>query len=99
MAAMKGPFAGFAKNRDPMLRVMRKHRDAAYDINPRFCPTDLLRAAREDWDQALELGEQFGYRNAQATVLAPTGEVPGGASVSRASGLMRTRARPGSSST
>jgi len=75
VAAMKGPFAGFAKNRDPMLRVMRKHRDAAYDINPRFCPSDLLRAAREDWDEALRLGEQYGYRNAQATVLAPTGTI------------------------
>jgi ribonucleoside-diphosphate reductase alpha chain len=75
MAAMKGPFAGYAKNREPMLRVIRKHRDAAYAIAPRACPPELLRAAREDWDQALELGEQFGYRNAQATVLAPTGTI------------------------
>ncbi len=75
MAAVKGPFAGFAKNREPMLRVMNKHRDAAYKIDVRHCPAELLRAAREDWDSAVELGEKFGYRNAQATVLAPTGTI------------------------
>src|SRR5262249_25517270 len=52
-----------------------KHRDKAYEIPAAFCPDDLLRAAREDWDDALELGRQYGYRNAQATVLAPTGTI------------------------
>jgi ribonucleoside-diphosphate reductase alpha chain len=58
-----------------MLRVMNKHRDAAYKIDVRHCPADLLKAAREDWDVAVELGEKYGYRNAQATVLAPTGTI------------------------
>ncbi|CAN5487947.1 hypothetical protein BH09MYX1_BH09MYX1_17890 [soil metagenome] len=75
MAATKGPFAGFAKNREPMLRVMGMHRDAAYGIHREACPTDLYRAACEDWDVAVRLGEQHGYRNAQATVLAPTGTI------------------------
>ncbi len=75
IAAHKGPFAGYAKNRDPMLRVMRKHRDAAYKIDEALCPKPLLSAAREDWDEAVKLGEQYGYRNAQATVLAPTGTI------------------------
>jgi len=75
MAAVKGAFAGFAKNREPMLRVMGKHRNAAYEIDVRFCPSDLLRAAREDWDEAVSLGEKHGYRNAQATVIAPTGTI------------------------
>jgi ribonucleoside-diphosphate reductase alpha chain len=75
MAAAKGPFAGFAKNREPMLRVMGMHRDAAYAIRRDECPPDLWRAAVEDWDAAVKLGEQYGYRNAQATVLAPTGTI------------------------
>ncbi len=75
MAATKGPFAGFSKNREPMLRVMNMHRDAAYGIHREACPTDLYRAACEDWDGAVRLGEQHGYRNAQATVLAPTGTI------------------------
>jgi ribonucleoside-diphosphate reductase alpha chain len=70
-----GPFAGYEKNRDSFLRVMRKHRDAVSEINPRFVPTDLYAAAKQAWDDALELGEDFGYRNAQATVLAPTGTI------------------------
>ncbi len=75
LAAVKGPFNGFAKNRAPMLNVMRKHRAAAYRIDEKACPTDLLEAARQDWDEAVALGEQFGYRNAQATVIAPTGTI------------------------
>lgn len=75
MAATKGPFAGYHKNRDPMLRVMSMHRDAAYQINRDRCPTDLFRAACEDWDEAVRLGQAHGYRNAQATVLAPTGTI------------------------
>src|SRR5579883_1965474 len=75
IAAAKGPFAGYAKNRDPMLRVMRMHRDAAYDIDRDAVPLDLYRAACEDWDEAVRRGEASGYRNAQATVLAPTGTI------------------------
>ena len=75
MAGSKGAFDGYAKNREPMLRVMRMHQDAAYAINRDQCPEALWRAAVEDWDMAVELGEQFGYRNAQATVLAPTGTI------------------------
>jgi len=75
MASTKGPFNGFAANREPMLRVMNMHRDAAYQINREHCPLDLYRAACEDWDLAVRAGEQHGYRNAQATVLAPTGTI------------------------
>ena len=75
MASSKGPFAGFQKNREPMLRVMRLHQEAAYAINRDECPEELWRAAAEDWDDAVSLGEEFGYRNAQATVLAPTGTI------------------------
>ncbi len=70
-----GPFAGYEKNRESFLRVMRKHRDAVAEINPKFVPTDLYGAAKQAWDEAIELGEDFGYRNAQATVLAPTGTI------------------------
>jgi ribonucleoside-diphosphate reductase alpha chain len=75
MAATKGPFAGFEKNREPMLRVMNMHRDAAYEIHRDACPKDLYKAACEDWDAAVRLGEAHGYRNAQSTVLAPTGTI------------------------
>ncbi len=70
-----GAFAGYEKNREPFLRVMRKHRDAMRDVNGKLVPSDLYHAAKSSWDQAVELGEQFGYRNAQATVLAPTGTI------------------------
>jgi ribonucleoside-diphosphate reductase alpha chain len=70
-----GPFAGYEKNREPFLRVMRKHRDAIRDVNSKLVPSDLYHAAKSSWDQAVELGEQYGYRNAQATVLAPTGTI------------------------
>lgn len=75
IAAVKGPFAGYAKNRAPMLNVMRKHRAAAYRIDEKACPQDMIEAARQDWDEAVALGEQFGYRNSQATVIAPTGTI------------------------
>ncbi len=90
MAAVLGPFPAFPENREHMLRVIRNHRRAAYDahpeeyeglhitpqgLDPTHCPPDLLRAAREAWDRALELGERYGYRNAQATLLAPTGTI------------------------
>jgi ribonucleoside-diphosphate reductase alpha chain len=70
-----GPFPGFEKNREPMLRVMRKHREAVNEIPAKYVPPDLYAAARQAWDEAVELGEDFGYRNAQATVLAPTGTI------------------------
>src|SRR5665213_1649658 len=70
-----GPFSGYDRNREPFLRVMRKHRDAMRDVNGRNVPSDLYHAAKASWDDAVELGEAFGYRNAQATVLAPTGTI------------------------
>jgi ribonucleoside-diphosphate reductase alpha chain len=75
MAESKGPFEGFAKNRDSMLGVMRLHRQHAHAIDAALCPADLGGAARETWDRAVALGEAHGYRNAQATVLAPTGTI------------------------
>jgi ribonucleoside-diphosphate reductase alpha chain len=75
MASTRGAFPGFAKNRDPMLRVMSMHRDAAYLIDRDRCPEALWRAACEDWDEAVRLGQLHGYRNAQSTVLAPTGTI------------------------
>ena len=75
MAGSKGPFDGFSKNREPMLRVMGMHREAAYAIDRDRCPENLWRAACEDWDQAVKIGTEHGYRNAQATVLAPTGTI------------------------
>jgi ribonucleoside-diphosphate reductase alpha chain len=70
-----GPFPGYDQNREPMLRVMRKHRAALKSIDRTSVPQDLLEFARDTWDQCVELGEQHGYRNAQATVLAPTGTI------------------------
>jgi ribonucleoside-diphosphate reductase alpha chain len=70
-----GPFSGYDRNRDAFLRVMRKHRDAVGEINPKVVPADLYGAAKQTWEEAVELGEDFGYRNAQATVLAPTGTI------------------------
>ncbi|MFO7548633.1 MAG: vitamin B12-dependent ribonucleotide reductase [Acidimicrobiia bacterium] len=90
MAAVVGPFRRFAENREHMLRVIRNHRRASYSaplseyeaitsqvmgIDPAHAPEDLLAAARQSWDLALTLGEHHGYRNAQATVLAPTGTI------------------------
>ena len=70
-----GPFAGYEINREPFLRVMRKHRDAVKDINAKNVPGELHAAAKQTWDEAVRLGELYGYRNAQATVLAPTGTI------------------------
>ncbi|MEX2421002.1 MAG: vitamin B12-dependent ribonucleotide reductase, partial [Actinomycetota bacterium] len=75
MAQVVGPFDGYKKNESAMLRVIGKHRDAVDDVDPRKLPEDLLAAARTSWDEALELGEQHGYRNSQASVLAPTGTI------------------------
>src|SRR5467141_2782405 len=75
MAAAKGPFQGYALNRESMLEVMRLHRDSVANIDPALAPAKLLSAAHECWNRAVQLGEQHGYRNAQATVLAPTGTI------------------------
>jgi ribonucleoside-diphosphate reductase alpha chain len=71
-----GPFHDYAVNEQPFLRVIRKHRAAAYAIpEDRGAPPELTEAARQAWDEALALGELHGYRNAQVTVLAPTGTI------------------------
>jgi ribonucleoside-diphosphate reductase alpha chain len=70
-----GPFPGYERNREPMLRVMRKHRAALKDIDRTHVPKDLYEYAKKVWDECVELGEEHGYRNAQATVLAPTGTI------------------------
>ncbi len=90
LASELGAFPGYPANKQSMLRVMRNHRRAAYDadgkdyeglavlpqgIDANVCPPELLSAAREQWDRALALGEAHGYRNAQVTVIAPTGTI------------------------
>jgi len=89
IAKIHGPFPRFKENREDMLRVMRNHRAAAYDaegayvglsikpqgIKAKDCPDYLLNAACKAWDDAVELGEKYGYRNAQTTVIAPTGTI------------------------
>jgi ribonucleoside-diphosphate reductase alpha chain len=76
VAAALGPYERYEENRDEHNNVMRMHRDAAYAIDAQTCADgELLEAAKRSWDEAVELGERFGYRNAQATVLAPTGTI------------------------
>ncbi|MEX0836125.1 MAG: vitamin B12-dependent ribonucleotide reductase, partial [Nitriliruptor sp.] len=75
LAKVKGAHDGYAKNESAMLRVIGKHRAAVDEIDPRPVAPDLLDAARTAWDEALALGESHGYRNAQASVLAPTGTI------------------------
>jgi ribonucleoside-diphosphate reductase alpha chain len=76
VAGALGPYERYAENRDPHNAVMRMHRDAAHAIPEETCADrELLGAARRSWDEAVELGERLGYRNAQATVLAPTGTI------------------------
>ncbi|HEX6332983.1 MAG TPA: adenosylcobalamin-dependent ribonucleoside-diphosphate reductase, partial [Flavisolibacter sp.] len=88
LAKAMGPFPRYEENREHMLRVMRNHRLAAYDadvyenlsvkpqgLRAQYCPDYLLKAACQAWDEAVELGEKYGYRNAQATVIAPTGTI------------------------
>lgn len=90
MAKELGTFSQYEKNKENMLRVIRNHRRAAYNlgekeyedlsifpvgIDKRYCPEDLIKAARENSDKALELGEKYGFRNAQVTVIAPTGTI------------------------
>jgi len=69
------PFPGYPVNREPMLDVIRMHRDAVRGIDPDHVQTELFLAAQDSWDTALKLGEKFGYKNAQVTVLAPTGTI------------------------
>ena len=75
LASVKGPFAGFAENEVPMLGVIRKHLSALENVDPEHCPGELLEAARKAWEGAIQLGGRHGFRNAQATVLAPTGTI------------------------
>ncbi len=75
IAERMGPFPGYAVNREPMLDVMRMHRDAMRGINPEHVQTELFMAAQESWDTALSHGEKYGYKNSQVTVLAPTGTI------------------------
>src|SRR3712207_6816896 len=76
IAEAVGPYERYVENREPHNRVMRKHREAAYAIHDeQVADTGLLEAARTAWDEAVELGDEHGYRNAQATVLAPTGTI------------------------
>ena len=70
-----GPHNGYRKNAEPMLNVIRKHRAAVDQIDPELVPEGLLQAAKTAWDDAITLGEKHGYRNAQASVLAPTGTI------------------------
>ena len=74
-AAATGAFAGYEVNRQPMLRVLNKHRSAAYKISPSHVPLDLLTAAREAWDSTCAEAEQNGVKNSQISVLAPTGTI------------------------
>jgi len=74
-AAHGGPFIEYKKNEKPFLRVIGKHRDASYKIPTATLPKDLAKAATDAWDRALELGTAHGYRNAQVSVLAPTGTI------------------------
>ena len=74
-AARMGPFAGFHEDADAMIEVLRMHRAATAEIDEELVPPELLGAAQEAWDTAVELGEIHGVRNAQASVLAPTGTI------------------------
>lgn len=89
LAQHLGPFAKYEENKKHMMRVMRNHRAAAYDamdayegldikpqgINARYCPDYMLKAATRAWDDAVQMGEKYGYRNAQTTAIAPTGTI------------------------
>ncbi len=75
IAKRVGPFAGYNKDRDGMNRVLRKHRDAIREIDASLVSEDLLSAAASSWDEAVELGEKYGVRNSQASLLAPTGTI------------------------
>lgn len=85
------PFPGFELNREPMLEVMRMHADALNQIQANLVPPSLMAAARAIWDETLKLGEKHGYRNAQVTVLAPTGCLVGNSLIATERGLVRLR--------
>src|SRR5487761_1894553 len=74
-AAGMGPREGFAENAEPMLNVLRMHRDASYQIDAGRAPVEILEAAQQSWEEAVDLGLRHGVRNAQASVLAPTGTI------------------------
>jgi ribonucleoside-diphosphate reductase alpha chain len=74
-ASRMGPFAGFHDNAEPMVNVLRMHQSEASKIDEELVPPELLSAAQQSWDEAVELAEQFGVRNSQASVLAPTGTI------------------------
>src|SRR5690606_16901463 len=74
-AARMGPYAGYAENREPTLKVLNMHREAAAGIDEELVPAELLSAAQQSWDEACELGAEVGVRNSQASVLAPTGTI------------------------
>ncbi len=75
LASRLGSFPQFDRNRQAMLSVIRKHREGVAEIDTSICPADLLSAAQLAWDEALAAGEQIGFRNAQTTLLAPTGTI------------------------
>lgn len=75
LAERKGAFNRYAENSEPMLRVIKMHQAALNQIDQALCPPSLMEAAREDWVDALSFGEEFGYRNAQVTLIAPTGTI------------------------
>jgi ribonucleoside-diphosphate reductase alpha chain len=75
IAERMGPFGGYLRNREAMIDVMRMHRDSLRPIKEEHVQPTLLRAAKKSWDDALELGEKFGYKNSQVSVLAPTGTI------------------------
>ena len=75
IAERMGPFPGYAANREPMIDVIRMHRDAMRGIQPDHVQTELFLAAQESWDTALQEGEKHGFKNSQMTVLAPTGTI------------------------
>jgi len=74
-ASRMGPFAGYAENEEPMLRVLNMHREAAAEIDEELVPAELLGAAQQAWDEACEVAATYGVRNSQASVLAPTGTI------------------------
>ncbi|MHB8593938.1 MAG: vitamin B12-dependent ribonucleotide reductase, partial [Acidimicrobiales bacterium] len=90
-ASRMGPFAGFHADRDAMMNVLHMHRAEVSKIDEELVPTELLSAAQEAWEDAVVFGEQFGVRNSQASVLAPTGCLVGGTLVATDRGLVRLR--------
>ncbi len=75
MAQLKGAFDEFEKNKEPMLKVLNMHRQHAFDLPETHCPDYLRNAAKDAWDEAVDAGTKIGFRNAQVTVLAPTGTI------------------------